>query len=244
MASTNTQESFLSGTSSVYAEHMYEQWRKDPNSVHASWRIYFQNLEGGASTPFELPPTVGQDPVTQQLLNLLKQGGVSSATGTSSGTPQDVTRKVQEAQKLMMLVRAYMTHGHMLADVDPLKLYETYDSKFPQFAGKFKLPQTSVNNLLDYKSYGFSDADLQREFYVDLPEMGGLFGRKKNWKLGELIDALKNAYCGKIGVEYMHISNREQQHWIREKFEGLQYNPIPKEYRVLNYDRLVWADEF
>jgi 2-oxoglutarate dehydrogenase E1 component len=56
---TTTQESFLSGTSSVYAEHMYEQWRKDPNSVHASWRIYFQNLEGGASTPFELPPTVG-----------------------------------------------------------------------------------------------------------------------------------------------------------------------------------------
>ena len=56
---TSTQESFLSGTSSVYAEHMYEQWRKDPNSVHASWRIYFQNLEGGAATPFELPPTVG-----------------------------------------------------------------------------------------------------------------------------------------------------------------------------------------
>jgi 2-oxoglutarate dehydrogenase complex dehydrogenase (E1) component-like enzyme len=39
-----------------------------------------------------------------------------------------------------MLVRAYMTHGHMLADVDPLKLYETYDAKFPNFASKFKLP--------------------------------------------------------------------------------------------------------
>ena len=144
----------------------------------------------------------------------------------------------------MMLVRAYMTHGHMLADVDPLKLYETYHAKFPNFASKFKLPQTSVNNLLDYRSYGFSEADLDREFYVDLPEMGGLFGRKKNWRLGELIDALKNAYCGKIGVEYMHISNREQQHWIREKFEGLQQTPVPKEYRVLNYDRLVWANEF
>jgi 2-oxoglutarate dehydrogenase complex dehydrogenase (E1) component-like enzyme len=84
---TTTQESFLSGTSSVYAEHMYEQWRKDPNSVHASWHIYFQNLEGGASTPFELPPTVGLDPVTQQLLNLLKQGGVSGAAGAQTGTP-------------------------------------------------------------------------------------------------------------------------------------------------------------
>ena len=132
----------------------------------------------------------------------------------------------------MMLVRAYMTHGHMLADIDPLKLYEAYSSKHPNFAVKFKLPQTSVNNLLDYKSYGFSEADLEKDFYVDLPE------------LGELIGALKNAYCGKIGVEYMHISSREKQHWIREKFEGLQYTSDPKEYRVLNYDRLVWANEF
>ena len=84
---TSTQESFLSGTNSIYAEQMYEQWRKDPSSVHASWRIYFQNLEGGAETPFELPPTVGQDPITQQLLNLLKQGGVSATAGASTGTP-------------------------------------------------------------------------------------------------------------------------------------------------------------
>jgi 2-oxoglutarate dehydrogenase complex dehydrogenase (E1) component-like enzyme len=84
---TSTQESFLSGTNSVYAEQMYEQWRKDPSSVHASWRIYFQNLEGGVETPFELPPTVGQDPVTQQLLNLLKQGGLSATAGASTGTP-------------------------------------------------------------------------------------------------------------------------------------------------------------
>lgn len=74
---TSSQESFLSGTSTVYAEHMYDQWKKDPQSVHASWRIYFENLEGGVSTPFELPPTIGQDPVTQQLLSLLKQGGVT-----------------------------------------------------------------------------------------------------------------------------------------------------------------------
>jgi 2-oxoglutarate dehydrogenase complex dehydrogenase (E1) component-like enzyme len=40
----------------------------------------------------------------------------------------------------MMLVRAYMTHGHMLADIDPLKLYEAYNAKFPEFAVKFKLP--------------------------------------------------------------------------------------------------------
>lgn len=185
---------------------MYEQWRKDPQSVHASWRAYFQNLEGGADTPFELPPTVGQDPAMQQIVALLKQGGGLAQTGgVSSG---DVTRKVQEAQKLMMLVRAFMTHGHMAADVDPLQLYESY-KQFPSLASKFRVPQTGVNNLLDYRTYGFTEADLDREFLLDVPELAGLLSRKKNWKLRELIDSLRQAYCGKIGVEYMHIMNRE-----------------------------------
>jgi 2-oxoglutarate dehydrogenase complex dehydrogenase (E1) component-like enzyme len=39
----------------------------------------------------------------------------------------------------MLLIRAYMTHGHMIADVDPLQLYETY-KHFPTFASKFKIP--------------------------------------------------------------------------------------------------------
>lgn len=32
-----------------------------------------------------------------------------------------------------------MTHGHMIADLDPLRLNETYE-KFATFAAKFKVP--------------------------------------------------------------------------------------------------------
>jgi 2-oxoglutarate dehydrogenase E1 component len=128
----------------------------------------------------------------------------------------------------MMLIRAYTTHGHMLADIDPLELYQTY-RQFPSYAEKFKIPRASLTNLLDYKSYGFTEADLDREFYVDAPELAGLLSRKKNWKLGELIDSYTKAYCGKIGVEYMHIMSREQCNWIRDKFEGLQFEKVPNE---------------
>ena len=143
----------------------------------------------------------------------------------------------------MMLIRAYQTHGHLSADIDPLKLYENY-KQFPSLAEKFKVPKSAMSNLLDYKTYGFTEADLDREFYIDAPELAGLLSRKKNWKLRELIDSYKTAYCGKIGVEYMHVSSREQCNWIRDKFEGGQFETVPKEERVLNFDRLVWADEF
>lgn len=78
----------------------------------------------------------------------------------------------------MMLIRAYTTHGHLKADVDPLKLFESY-KHFPTYAEKFKIAQASSSNLLDYKAYGFTEADLDREFYVDAPELSGLMSRKR-----------------------------------------------------------------
>ena len=40
-------ESFLTGSSGLYAEQMYDQYCEDPESVHPSWKQYFDNLEGG-----------------------------------------------------------------------------------------------------------------------------------------------------------------------------------------------------
>ena len=40
-------ETFLNGTSSLYAEQMYEMYLQDPASVHDSWRQYFDNEEKG-----------------------------------------------------------------------------------------------------------------------------------------------------------------------------------------------------
>lgn len=39
--------SFLSGSNSVYVDSMYECWKNDPSSVHASWNAYFTNIAAG-----------------------------------------------------------------------------------------------------------------------------------------------------------------------------------------------------
>ena len=54
-------ETFLTGSSSLYAEQMYDQYSEDPNSVHPSWKKYFDNLENGiafSAEDFNRPTTI------------------------------------------------------------------------------------------------------------------------------------------------------------------------------------------
>jgi 2-oxoglutarate dehydrogenase E1 component len=74
-------------------------------------------------------------------------------------------------------------------------------------------------SVLDIEAYGFTQADLDKKFYVDLPMWGGLLSKKPEWTLREIRDIYTTAYCGKIGVEYMHIPSRDQCNWIRDQFE-------------------------
>lgn len=52
--------SFATGSNSIYFDQMYERWRKDPASVHASFQAYFENVDKGVANPYQAPPTLGQ----------------------------------------------------------------------------------------------------------------------------------------------------------------------------------------
>jgi len=221
-SSFSTKDNFLNGTNANYADHMYSQWKADPSSVHASWHAYFTNMEGGAdaSTSFETAPTLGQsgkDAALEEILSIIKQGGVSAGSD-----PVASARASSDAAKLAVLVRAHLTHGHLLADIDPLRLKDHYKGN-DEFARKFRFPQQKDYDLLDYRQYGFTEADLEKTYYLDMPQTGSILKKKKEWKLKDLIGAYQSAYCQKIGVEFMHINDREICNWIREKFENLQY---------------------
>lgn len=51
---------FANGTNAYYAEEMYRHWKQDPESVHASWNVYFSGLEKGlpSAQAFTPPPSV------------------------------------------------------------------------------------------------------------------------------------------------------------------------------------------
>lgn len=61
---------------------------------------------------------------------------------------------------------------------------------------------------------------------------------KKNWKLRDLIDHLEKAYCGKIAVEYAHITNQEEVAWLRDRVERISMFEFDKDKKLYHYNRL------
>lgn len=141
------------------------------------------------------------------------------------------------------MIRAFMTHGHLKADIDPLQLDKVY-ADIHLGDDVYSHASDAMKKLVDYKFYGFTEADLNRKFYIDMPNMSGIISRQKEWVLSELIEALETAYCGKIGVEYMHIPHIDQCNWLRNKFELFQYNQYDKAKKTHILDRLIWTDGF
>jgi 2-oxoglutarate dehydrogenase E1 component len=62
------------------------------------------------------------------------------------------------------------------------------------------------------------------------------FGINGPVRLGELLDALKETYCGTVGVEYMHIDSVEVRRWLAQRMEPTRNRhplPLRQKYRIL-----------
>jgi 2-oxoglutarate dehydrogenase E1 component len=62
----------------------------------------------------------------------------------------------------MQFIRGFMTHGHLNADLDPLELHNIQEISSYRKGLEHR-------KLTDYRSYGFTENDLDRSFYVDVP---------------------------------------------------------------------------
>ena len=67
---------------------------------------------------------------------------------------------------------------------------------------------------LEPRSYGFTEADLDRKIFLD-KVLGLEFASMR-----EIVAILRRTYCQTLGVEFMHISNAAQKSWIQERIEG------------------------
>ena len=111
---------------------------------------------------------------------------------TSHDDELDKTARVQE------MIHAFRVRGHLLADVDPLEY------------------QQRSHPDLDIANHGLTLWDLDREFAT------GGFGGQPFAKLRDILGTLRDAYCRKVGIEYMHLQDPEQRKWIQDQVERPQ----------------------
>ncbi|MGE5694379.1 MAG: multifunctional oxoglutarate decarboxylase/oxoglutarate dehydrogenase thiamine pyrophosphate-binding subunit/dihydrolipoyllysine-residue succinyltransferase subunit [Candidatus Sericytochromatia bacterium] len=111
---------------------------------------------------------------------------------------------VDKNARVVELIAAYRNRGHLMADIDPLRLDKTRFRSHPD---------------LDIATHGLTLWDLDRVFKV------GGFGGAQYKKLRDVLGLLRDAYCRHVGIEYTHILEPAQQQWMQERVEVKHEKP-------------------
>ncbi|MFT4268020.1 MAG: 2-oxoglutarate dehydrogenase E1 component [Xenophilus sp.] len=190
--------SYLFGGNAPYVEEMYENYLANPGSVPDNWRSYFDALQHVPATDGSDTRDVPHLPVINAFAERAKQG--TTRVVQASGAGSELGRQRTAVQQL---IAAYRNVGARWADLDPLK--RTERPAIPELEPSF---------------YGFTDADLETVFNTS-----NTFFGKDTMSLRDLLNALRETYCGTIGVEYMYITDQVQKRWWQQKLESVRANP-------------------
>ncbi|MCL1077518.1 2-oxoglutarate dehydrogenase E1 component [Parashewanella spongiae] len=187
------ESSHLYGANATYIEEMYEAYQEDPQAVSDDWKAVFENLPSINDSSAQ-PQEVAHSKVRDYFRSLALDGNRGSSVRASD--PQLDAKQV----KVLQLINAHRFRGHQNANLDPLGLWvrEPVSELSPEF-------------------HGLDSQDMESEFNTGSFAYGG-----DTMKLGEIISALKNTYCGSIGAEYMHITDTDEKRWIQQRLEPSQ----------------------
>ena len=207
---------YLFGGNAPYVEEMYENYLAHPGSVPDNWREYFDALQHVPAVDGTETRDVPHLPVINAFAERAKQG--SSRTVVAQGADSELGRKRTAVQQL---IAAYRNVGQRWADLDPLK--RTERPHIPELEPSF---------------YGFTDADQETVFNTS-----NTFFGKDTMSLRELINALRETYCGTLGPEFMHTTDQTQKRWWQQKLESIRSKPnfsVEQKKHIL--DRLTAAE--
>jgi len=207
--STQDQNSFLFGPNAKFIADLYARFAQEPGSVDASWQGFFRELNDDARAVIEELRGASWALQTPADTNGYGDGWLAEeapstgavAAGVAAGldlTAEDVRAATIDSIRALMLIRAYRVRGHLEADLDPLGLKPI--ERHPE---------------LDPISYGFTEADFDRPIFIN-----NVLGLEVA-SLREILAVVRATYCGRIGVEFMHIQDPKQKAWVQERIESI-----------------------
>ncbi|MDP9195171.1 MAG: 2-oxoglutarate dehydrogenase E1 component [Pseudomonadota bacterium] len=200
MAAVREKTSVLSGPNAGYIAELYALYLKDHGSVDPGWAAFFDGLDD--SQALVLKDTLGPtwSPRTGRIIGSAPEVAATPAGASRPGISADQLRRAAlDSIRMMQLVQAWRSLGHLQAELDPLGLQPVY--RHPE---------------LDPKTWGFTDRDMDHAIAVN-----NIFGLEST-TLREMLDLLRRTYSGPVGVEYMHIPDADQRAWVQDRIERLR----------------------
>ncbi len=190
MMNEQTSLSYLYGANAPYIEELYESYLKDPDSVDAYWKNFFEKV---CALPGETAKDVAHRPIQESFIKLAKEKG----EGGAAAKGEVDFNLMQKQVSVLRLMSAYRILGSRNANLDPLH----------------RRPKEYLAQL-DPAHHNLTDADMAVQFYAD-----SNFSKSQKLPLSEIISKLDQTYCGTVGVEYMHITRPEEKSWVQRRVE-------------------------
>jgi len=190
----------FSGENGAWVEALYQDYVTGRESVPDSWRKLFDRIHGGVSVAEpQAPPPAPQ---------------------SNGHARHDAADELTE-DSIVGLVDAWRSHGHLVANLDPLGNNRTQ------------------HPLLDPAGYGLAGFDPKRRV-----KFGSYLGRADG-TLPELTDSLRRTYGGTFGAEFMEIRDKARRDWLLERMEPRENRPqLTNEERLRTLTQVVSAERF
>lgn len=204
----------LHSDSALYIEHMHREWKKDPNSVHSSWRAYFEIISENQDIRIFAP-----------LGNVIDR--IHFSGYVANWVPKD---EVTDYMKLQLLVGAYQNRGHLLANLDPLEILNPEAESIPELD-----PETYGFTYSDLsRTFNLGEGILPEFRKSGITQL----------TLGEIIEYLKKIYASSAAIEFSHLTDRNEINWIKAMIEVPVGNTFTKEEKLKILDDLIESDTF
>jgi len=212
----------VDGLNAGYAQLLLDEYLENPEGVPAEWRTLFES--GDTDIVAGLPGLA-------RLLDAARRDGGNGAHAAPAAeaptAPAPDAAPVTDRALLdgvaaaTALVKAFRTHGHLVARLDPLGNEPPGDP------------------ALDPEWLGLTE-EIQRRIPASVLRLS-----VEGETLADALPRLQETYCGTIAYEVEHISDHEQRVWLRQAIESGRYRrPLDAEQRRLLLERLSEVEGF